>query len=72
MPLLKKVDKRFILNLNKKLYKEDFVNKLLAGDKDWVKKISSKGKYLCLEFKTKKIEQVLDWANYLLYTARAA
>jgi hypothetical protein len=72
LAVVKKVDNRFILNLNKKLYREDLVKKLAVEDKDWVKKMPSQEKYLCLEFRTKKIKQVLEWANYLLYMSKTS
>ena len=70
--IVKKADNRFILNLNKKLYKEGLVDKVVAEDKGWVKKIPSSGQYLCLEFRTKKFEEVLNWANYLLYLTKTS
>ena len=66
-PLVKKVKDKFILTLNKNLYKKEIIDKAVTEDKDWIKKLSSEEKYTCLELKTKDIREVLEWANYLLY-----
>jgi hypothetical protein len=72
-PLIKKVKDNFILNLNKDLYKEEIVDKALAEDKDWVRKLPSKEKtYIYLELNTQDIKEVLTWANYLLYLSKTS
>jgi len=70
--VVKREDSRFILRLNKKLYKQDIIDKLVVEDKDWVRKIPSEEKYFRIELETKEIKDVLSWANYLLYLSRSA
>ncbi len=71
-PPLKKTKNRFILNLNRDLYRGDIVQKAIAEDRDWISETSRpKGSYVCLELKTSDRKDVLDWLNYLTYLHKA-
>lgn len=68
---LKKVKNRFILDLNKNVYKDEVVRKAVFEDKDWVKEVKSSNKsYVRLELKTSETKDVLSWFNYLIYLHR--
>ncbi len=65
---LKRVKNKFILHLNRSLYKDEIVKKAVFEDKDWIKAMSSPDKgYVCLELKTSEIKDALNWFNYLIY-----
>lgn len=66
LPVRKEKD-RFILRLNKKLYRPDILQKALSKDKDWIKQGATAGDYVCLGLKTSKLDDVLNWLNYLIY-----
>lgn len=71
-PLIRKENDKFILKLNKTLYKKNILDKAVIEDRSWVRILDSKEKYTSLELKTQKLKEVLEWANYLLYLNRAS
>ena len=65
---LKKTKNRFILSLNRDLYRDDIVQKAILEDQDWISETAHPNhSYVCLELKTSNREDVLDWVNYLTY-----
>jgi hypothetical protein len=71
LPLLKDEHDRFVLKLNKELYRDDIVQKALSEDKDWIKEMPAAGNYFCLQLKTSDIDDVFNWMNYLIYLHKA-
>lgn len=67
IPLISRGKNRFILKINRGVYKNDAIAKAINEDKDWVTQQSSNRRYVCLELKTNDIKKVLEWSNYLLY-----
>lgn len=72
IPLISRKKNRFILKINRGVYKNDAIAKAINEDKDWVTQQSSKRRYVCLELKTNDIKKVLEWSNYLLYLNKTA
>lgn len=70
-PLIKKAKDKFVLSLNKNLYKKDIVDRAVFEDKNWIRALSPTESHFCLELNTSNIKEVLDWANYLLYLDKA-
>lgn len=68
---VEKAKNKFILKLNKQLYKDAVLDKVASEDKPWVKKLKSQGKYVYIELKTEDLKEALEWSNYLLYLNRA-
>lgn len=65
---LKKVRNKFILHLNKNLYRDEVIKRAVSEDKDWIKVTPSANRgYVCLELKTLDTKDVLNWFNYLIY-----
>ncbi len=64
---LVKEKNNFTLKLNKKLYRNDVVQKALTEDKDWIEAVPMSGNYFCLKLLTSDIDDVLNWMNYLIY-----
>ena len=65
---LKKARNKFILHLNKSLYKDEIVKQAVLEDREWVKEAASSSRgYVCLELKTSDAKDVLNWVNYLIY-----
>ena len=69
---IKKQENRFIVGLNKKMYRKDIVDKAVSDDKDWVRQLPIKGPYLRVELETKEEQEVLKWMNDLLYLHRVS
>jgi len=72
LPPVKKLKDKFILNLNKNLYKKECVDKAAAQDKNWVRVLAPKGSYINVVLETNDVKEVLEWANYLLYLNKTA
>ena len=64
---LSKEGNNFILRLNKNIYSFDIIQKALIEDKDWVEEIPELEQYFCVKLNTSDLEDVLNWANYLIY-----
>lgn len=65
---LKKIKNKFILHLNKNVYKDEIVKRAVSEDKDWIKEMPSTDKgYARLELRTSDAKDVLNWFNYLIY-----
>lgn len=67
LPLISRAKNSFILKINKSLYKSDVIAKAMEENKAWITKFPSQDQYACFELKTKDIEKVLEWSNYLIY-----
>ena len=70
--LIEKTQKGFRLSLNKNIYTEKLLKKALQADDSGIRKMFSDEKYICLEFKTNKIIELLKWSNYLAYLLRSS
>jgi len=71
-PPVKKLKDKFILSLNKNLYKIECIDKAADQDKNWVRVLAPKGSYISVELETNDFKEVLEWANYLLYLNKTA
>lgn len=69
---LKKIKNKFILSLNRDLYRDEIVQKAMSEDRDWVNEAPhSNSRYVRLKLKTSNLEDVLDWVSYLTYLHKA-
>ena len=65
---LTKTKNNFVVNLSRKVYRQDVIDRAVAEDKDWVSKKSGSGKnYVSIELQTTDEQDALNWLNYLIY-----
>jgi hypothetical protein len=73
LPLQKKGKNSYCVRLNKDIYRQVALDRLLQEDKDWVRRLPTKDKnYYHCELTTPSFQDVLEWLNYLFYLNKTA
>ena len=69
---IKKNENKIIIDISKKLYTAESINKAMDEYSGIVKKVQSQDSriYQKVEFKSDKLKDALEWANYLFYLNR--
>jgi len=68
--LIGREKEHFFLKLNKGFYDKKIVQKAMEEDRDWIDRIKETKQYFFVRCKTSDMEDVLNWANYLIYLSK--
>jgi len=69
--IVKKEKNKYLLYLNKSIFSQKSLQKVIAGEA-WINKLTAESGYFVLDLSTDKKTDVLELANYVLYSQRSA